>query len=73
MEEIPNKTMDVSLCKKLKFEQNKNKTKMLITSPFSVYVYSVYICTYMSHAYVCLYTYMNERIDICEIQLHPSI
>lgn len=53
MEETANENMDVHLHKKLKLEQNKSITKMPITS-LSLYI--TYICTYMSHACVCMYT-----------------
>ena len=39
MEEITNENMDIWLCKKLKLEHNKNKTKMPIIT--FLYVYSV--------------------------------
>lgn len=44
--------------KKLKSDYNKNKAKMLITSPSSMYTY-VYKCN--MHAYVCMYVYVYKN------------
>lgn len=61
-EEVTSENMDTCLCEILKFEHNKNKTKMPTASPLCILCIYVYIChMHMCvRVFICTYTHTDK-------------